>query len=71
MRLKRYGYNEFVARPSLLDQVYHDSSISQSPFKGVMKMSAMIAFIFVINSITVIFKFHQFYSLEYIWMETS
>jgi len=28
VRRSRYGYNEFVPRPSLLDQVYSDSSIS-------------------------------------------
>eukprot|EP00347_Sterkiella_histriomuscorum_P001500 403371796 len=51
IRKTRYGYNEFVARPSLLDQIYQDSSISQSPFKGVMRCSLFIAFIYVVNAI--------------------
>ncbi|CDW86947.1 mboat-domain-containing protein [Stylonychia lemnae] len=51
VRKSRYAYNDFVPRPSLLDQVYTDSSISQSPFKGMMRLSLIIAFIFVVNSI--------------------
>ena len=49
----RFAYNEFVERKSLLDQVYQDSSIYQSPFKGVMRISLFIAFIFVFNTVCV------------------
>ena len=53
VRKSRYAYNEFVERKSLLDQIYSDSSISKSPFKGVLKVSMIIAFIFVFNTVVV------------------
>lgn len=62
VRKARYSYNEFVERKSLLDQIYIDSSISKSPFKGIMRCSMIFAFLFVINNLLV-----SYYNLTCRW----
>jgi len=49
IRADRFAYNEYVERKSILDQVYSDSSISRSPFRGLLRFILIIGFIWVIN----------------------
>jgi hypothetical protein len=49
VRSNRFAYNEYVERKSILDQVYNDSSISKSPFKGLLRFLMIIGFIWVLN----------------------
>ncbi len=51
VRKSRYSYNEFVERKSLLDQIYLDSSISKSPFKGILRCAMILAFVYVISNL--------------------
>lgn len=50
----RFAKNEFIERRSLLDQFYLDSSISQSPFKGLIRIAFFACFIYIVNNICVI-----------------
>ena len=49
VRADRFAYNEYVERKSILDQVYSDSSISRSPFRGLLRFILIVGFIWVIN----------------------
>ena len=53
VRTDRYSFNQFIERKSLLDQIYSDSSISQSSFKGIMRMVMFVTSIYVINNYVV------------------
>ena len=50
VRKDRYGYNDYVSRKSLLDQMYGDSEISQSPFKGILRLGLFVVFAFTLNN---------------------
>ena len=60
VRKSRYSYNEFVERKSLLDQIYLDSSISKSPFKGILRVAMIVAFIYVLSNLAVLFPLTPF-----------
>lgn len=45
----KFTKNDFVARPSLLDSSDPDSSITKSPFKGIMRMFYILGFIYALN----------------------
>ena len=47
----RFSKNDFVERKSILDQINTDSGINQSPFRGILRMTLLLALIYVINSI--------------------
>ena len=56
VRKDRFAYNEYIERKSILDQIYTDSSISQSPFRGILRLLLIIGFMFVLNNIVVRYK---------------
>ena len=47
----RFSKNDFVERKSILDQINTDSGINQSPFRGILRMTFLLALIYVLNSI--------------------
>jgi hypothetical protein len=61
VRKARFAYNEYVERPSILDQLYSDSLISQSPFRGLFRFILIIGFIYVLNH-TLVCHHPTFYS---------
>ena len=56
IRKERFSYNQYVERRSILDPVYEDSLISQSPFRGLLKFLMIISVIYVLNHLTVSFE---------------
>ena len=53
-RVERYAYNDYVARKSLLDQIYLDSELSKSPFKGILRLTLLLGFVYSLNNTFVI-----------------
>lgn len=53
VRSDRFAYNQYVDRKSILDQACEDSMISQSPFKGLLRLLLMITFMMCLNSFLV------------------
>ncbi len=49
IRTGRFAHNQYVDRRSILDQVYSDSLISQSPFRGLLRFILIIGVLYVIN----------------------
>lgn len=49
----RFGYNQYVDRKSIFDQVSDDSLISQSPFKGILRLVLVATFAFAMNNFLV------------------
>jgi len=50
VRADRFSYNQYIERKSLLDQVYEDSMISRSPFKGILRLVLMTALVYSLNN---------------------
>ena len=50
-RPDRFAYNQYVERKSVLDQIYDDSLISRSPFKGILRLVLLAAFTYSLNNI--------------------
>ena len=50
IRKDRYGYNEYIERCSILDQIPEDSPICQSPFKGILRLLLIVCFIYILNA---------------------
>lgn len=53
VRGNRFAYNQYVERPSILDQVLGDSLIAKSPFKGLLRMVLVITFLSCLNNFLV------------------
>ena len=51
VRADRFAYNQYVERKSVLDQIYDDSLISRSPFKGILRLVLLTAFTYSLNNI--------------------
>jgi len=51
VRPDRFAYNQYVERKSVLDQIYDDSLISRSPFKGILRLVLLAAFTYSLNNI--------------------
>jgi hypothetical protein len=51
VRHDRFAYNQYVERKSVLDQIYDDSLISRSPFKGILRLVLLAAFTYSLNNI--------------------
>lgn len=64
VRKQRFAKNEFVARKSLLDQTFQDSSIGQSPFKGLFRLALYICFLNMTGQMFLrIFMNHEYLEL--------
>jgi hypothetical protein len=50
IRKDRYAKNEFVARMSPLDEIVEYSSIKQSPFRGILRLSLYILALYVVSN---------------------
>jgi hypothetical protein len=57
VRSSRFSYNQYIARSSILDQVNEkDSPISRSPFKGLLRLCMITAFMYCLNNFLVRFS---------------
>ena len=55
VRKERFAYNDYVERRSLLDHLSPDSELSMSPFKGILRLILLVAFVFVLNNLILAF----------------
>lgn len=49
----KFSDNEFIPRKSILDQFQLDSSISHSPFKGLLRCALLMCLVYMLNNVAV------------------